>query len=188
VPEPRPDPPVPPTLEAPRLVLRPFHGEDAAETRRLAGDRRIADTTAAIPHPYPEGLAETWIATHAARYAARLEVTFAVTERDGGALVGACGLMVARVPYRAELGYWIAPDRWGRGYATEAARAVVAFGFETWGLARIEASHFLRNPASGRVLEKIGMRREGVLRGYFTRWGVAEDSAMHGILAGDPRP
>jgi ribosomal-protein-alanine N-acetyltransferase len=177
-----------PTLETARLVLRPFRMDDAGETRRLAGDRAVADTTASIPHPYPEGAAEAWFETHAARFAARLEVTFAVTEREGGRLVGACGLMVARVPYRAELGYWIGKDRWNRGYATEAARAVVAFGFDGWGLTRIEASHFLRNPASGRVLEKIGMRREGLLRGYFQRWGVHEDCPLHAMLFSDPRP
>jgi len=86
---------------------------------------------------------------------------------------------------RAELGYWVGVPYWGNGYATEAARAVVKYGFGTLGLHRIFASHFANNPASARVLRKIGMRYEGRLRGHVLKWGEFLDLEMYGMLASD---
>ncbi len=178
----------PPTLETARLVLRPLREADAADVRRLAGDRAIADTTLLIPHPYPEGAAEEWIAGQPEDWAKRRGVVFALTDREGGALLGAMGL-VLNLPHRkAELGYWVARDRWGRGYATEAARAVIAWAFDGLGLHRVEAHHMVRNPASGRVLEKAGMTREGLCRAFHRKGERFEDAVLYGVLASDPRP
>jgi RimJ/RimL family protein N-acetyltransferase len=74
---------------------------------------------------------------------------------------------------------------WGRGYATEAALAVIAFGFEELGLNRIYAQHMASNPASGRVMQKAGMRHEGTLRQHVTKFGIVDDIAIYGILASD---
>ena len=82
----------------------------------------------------------------------------------------------------AELGYWIGKPYWNSGYATEASRAVLKYGFEVLGLNRIHASHFRRNPASGRIMEKIGMKYEGCLRQHFKKWGKFEDLETYGIL------
>jgi hypothetical protein len=65
---------------------------------------------------------------------------------------------------QAEMGFWIGVDYWGQGFATEAGQAVIRFGFERLNLNRVHAHHMVRNPASGRVLEKLGMKREGALR------------------------
>jgi RimJ/RimL family protein N-acetyltransferase len=151
--------------------------------QRLAGDRAIADTTAAIPHPYPDGAAEEWIATHAPKYAAGTEATFAVTLRPEGDLVGAIGLLISPAHARGELGYWVAVPYWGRGFATEAGRAILEFGFEKLRLHRIQAHYLTRNPASGRVLEKLGLRIEGVHRHAMRKWDVFEDVAQTAILA-----
>ncbi|MFL5567923.1 MAG: GNAT family N-acetyltransferase, partial [Gemmatimonadaceae bacterium] len=83
---------------------------------------------------------------------------------------------------RAELGYWIALDCWNRGYATEAAERIIDFGFETLGLHRIEARHFVRNPASGRVMQKLGMQQEGVERDWAIKWNCFETLALYSIL------
>jgi RimJ/RimL family protein N-acetyltransferase/GNAT superfamily N-acetyltransferase len=171
-----------PMLETPRLTLRPFALADAADVQRLAGDRAIADTTLNIPHPYDDGMAEAWISTHQPKYAAGELANFAVIERAGDALVGAIGLMIKRDYDRAELGYWIGRPYWGRGYCTEAARAVLAFGFTTLNLVRIHATHLSRNPASGRVMQKIGMTREGMLRQHVKKWDRHEDLVEYGIL------
>src|SRR3982750_3610086 len=88
--------------------------------------------------------------------------TFAIVERESAKLVGAISLMIKREHRRAELGYWIALDCWNLGYATEASARIIDFGFEELGLHRIEARHFIRNPASGRVMQKLGMQQEGV--------------------------
>ncbi|MDZ4860012.1 MAG: GNAT family protein [Candidatus Hydrogenedentes bacterium] len=95
----------------------------------------------------------------------RVEFQVAIVLRGTQELIGNCGIRKARADaHEAELGYEIAPEHWGRGYATEAARAMVEFGFGTLGLHRIAAWCVAENAGSARVLEKIGMRREGVLR------------------------
>jgi RimJ/RimL family protein N-acetyltransferase len=83
---------------------------------------------------------------------------------------------------QTEMGFWIRVDFWGRGYATEAAQALLQFRFGTLKLNRIYAHHMLRNLASGRVLEKIGMKREGILRERVRKWGVYEDVAILSII------
>src|SRR5690606_18362113 len=105
-----------------------------------------------------------------------------------GALIGAVGLNLTGAHRRAELGYWIAKSRWGQGIATEASRAVVAYGFDALGLQRIDARHFPENPASGAVMRKLGMQREGRLRAMVWRDGVPRDLELYAVLATDPRP
>lgn len=170
-------------LETERLILRPFTLADAPDVQRLAGDRAVASTTLNIPHPYEDGMAEAWIRTHPEQFARDETVTFAITRRDG-TLIGAIGLTINARFRRAELGYWIGVPYWGQGYCTEAARAVRDYGFETLGLHRIHATHLTRNPASGRVMVKIGMQHEGHLREHVEKWGVFEDLEFYGILAG----
>jgi ribosomal-protein-alanine N-acetyltransferase len=174
-----------PTLETDRLILRAFRLEDAAAVKAFCGTREIADTTLAIPHPYPDGAASAWIATHQPAWQAGTGATFAITARDVGALVGAIGLTITKEHASAELGYWIAIPSWNQGYCTEAARAVVAFGFDSLKLHRIQAHHLTRNPSSGRVMQKIGMRTEGLRRDAIRKWGRFEDIACYGLLSSD---
>ncbi|HZI83085.1 MAG TPA: GNAT family N-acetyltransferase [Casimicrobiaceae bacterium] len=147
---------LPDRLLAGPVFLRHFVASDAPRVELLAGEREVAETTALIPHPYPEGAAAAWIATQAAGRASGSEFTYAVTEA-GGPLVGAVGLR----PYpggRENLGYWIGRAYWGRGYATAAAQTLIALAFELLDLEALTASHLARNAASGRVMEKCGMR------------------------------
>jgi RimJ/RimL family protein N-acetyltransferase len=182
-------PEVQPRITTERLVLRPFRPEDAPAVVRLAGDPRVADTTLNIPHPYPDGAAQQWVSGRAEEYAQGTAVTYAVSDRRNGELVGAIGLHLYPRFTRAEMGYWIGVPYWNRGYGTEAARAMLRFGFETLGLQRIYAAHFARNPASGRVMEKVGMRREGVWRQHIRReGGPFEDAVVYGILRSEWRP
>ncbi len=171
-----------PELKTERLLLRPFTLADAPEVRRLAGDRDIASTTANIPHPYEDGVAEAWISTHQENFDQGQALSLAIVRRHDSALIGGIGLGIRREYDRAEMGYWIGKPYWGNGYATEAARALLAYGFSVLGLNRIFAEHFSRNPASGRVMEKLGMKHEGHLRQHMKKWGVFEDIEVHGIL------
>ncbi len=82
----------------------------------------------------------------------------------------------------AELGYWIGVSYWGNGYATEAAREMVRYGFQDLKLHRIFASHFKHNPASGRILVKLGMRYEGCQHEHYRKWDQFVDSELYGIL------
>ncbi|MBA3848511.1 MAG: N-acetyltransferase [Opitutus sp.] len=174
-----------PVIETPRLVLRGFDLTDARNVQRLAGAREIADTTAQIPHPYEDGLAEQWIAAHAADWAAHRALPLAVTFRQSGELAGAAGLTFAGEHARAELGYWIGVPFWRNGLATEAAGALVDFGFRVLGLNRVQAHHFARNPASGRVLLKLGMKREGASPRFLCKNGRFEDVVFYGVLRRD---
>jgi [ribosomal protein S5]-alanine N-acetyltransferase len=171
-----------PNLETARLVLRPFTLADALAVQRLAGVYEVADMTLNIPHPYPDGAADEWIATHPDNFAAGTAVTFAITLRETAELCGGIGLHITQRHMHAELGYWLGLPYWNRGYTTEAAAALLNYGFTVLGLHRIHAHHFTRNPASGRVMQKLGMTFEGVLREHVRKGERFEDLASYGIL------
>ena len=177
----------PPTLTTARLLLRPFAPDDAAAVERLVSAREVADTTLTIPHPYPAGGAAAWIAGHAAAWEAGARLVYALAARADGAIVGAMGLTIAAEHRRAELGYWVGVPWWNQGYATEAGRALLAHAFGPLALHRVQAHHFVRNPASGRVMQKLGMRHEGTHRGAVLKWGRFEDLESYAVLASDAR-
>jgi RimJ/RimL family protein N-acetyltransferase len=150
----------------------------------LIGAREVAATTLRIPHPYTEQDARDFL-TNPKHHP---EEVFAITRKQDQQLVGAMGLHPDQAHQRAELGYWIGVPYWGNGYATEAARAVVAYGFDTLNLHRIFASHFEGNTASAGVLKKIGMRHEGCQRDHILKWGKFLDSELYAILRSEWRP
>jgi len=174
-----------PTLVTPHLVLRPPAAEDAAQIHRLAGAREVAHNTLNIPHPYEDGMAEAWIEKVNAELEQGSGATFAILRRQGALLIGGIGLRIESAHQRAELGYWVGVPYWGQGFATEAAEAVLRYGFEELGLHRIYATHYRRNPGSGRVMEKIGMSYEGRMRDHVHKWGAFEDTECYGILSSD---
>jgi ribosomal-protein-alanine N-acetyltransferase len=174
-------------VETDRLRLRPFVLPDAPTVQLLAGSREVASTTLNVPHPYEDGMAEAWIATHAPGYEEGDQATFAIVRGGDDQLIGAIGLSINQAHVRGELGYWIGVPFWNRGYVTEAARAVLRFGFEELELNRIYAVHLVRNPASGRVMQKVGMRHEGTFRQHLLKWGTFEDVAQYGLLVTDWR-
>ena len=170
-------------LRTARLLLRSFENEDIPAIVRLAGAKQIAATTLMIPHPYTEDDARTFLARANEDFTEGLSAIFAISILPGRELCGAVGLHFADLHRRAELGYWIGVPFWGKGYATEAAGAAVAFGFETLRLRWIYAHHFSENTASQRVLEKIGMRHEGRSRQHVQKWDRFVDVENYGILA-----
>ena len=144
-----------PVLETRRLVLRAPRRGDVKAMALLANDRRIAENTARIPHPYREEDAKQFIG--------------AVNRRDGeahfvisleGRLIGLCG--VEPREGGAEIGYWLGVPYWGQGYATEAARALIDFAFDDLDHEALQAGARVTNPASRRVLEKCGFQWIGV--------------------------
>lgn len=170
-----------PTLSTERLILRPFTMEDAGRVEELAGDPEVARYTANIPHPYPVGSATKWIAVHILHYLEQEAVIFAIQEKEGP-LLGAIQLTLELEHGRAEMGYWIGRPFWGKGYGSEAARSVLDYGFREWALHRIYASYVSANLASGRIMQKLGMTREGVLREHTLRDDFHSDLVHYGIL------
>jgi len=172
-----------PTIKTDSLILRSFALYDAAELQRLIGERDIAARTINIPHPYEDGMAEEWIGKHQENFEKEVDIHFAIVDGKEGFLIGGIGIININKEYdNAEIGYWIGLPFWGNGYCTEAAKAVVKYGFEVLGLHRIHAQHFTRNPASGRVMQKIGMKYEGCLRQCVKKWDRFEDMNFYGIL------
>jgi RimJ/RimL family protein N-acetyltransferase len=165
-------------LETARLVLRAARLDDAKQVAALVNDRRIAENTARIPHPYSVDDATEWIRAALSQSATSYVITIA------GEVIGACGLdMTPSRPSlspalpsavrgegsgrdagegRAELGYWIGAPFWGCGYATEAARGLIDHAFSNLGCELLTASARVSNPASRRVLEKCGFQWIGV--------------------------
>jgi RimJ/RimL family protein N-acetyltransferase len=173
-------------LETERLRLRTLRLGDVSVVARLAGRPEIADTTLSIPHPYSVQQARDWIRQHSEGQTGGKEMVFAIFTKNEPALVGTIGLKdIDREHRQAEMGFWIGVEFWGRGYATEAAALVLRFAFEQIKLNRVCAHYMVRNPASGRVLQKVGMKREGLLRQRVRKWEVFEDVVLMAILHED---
>lgn len=166
-----------------RLLLRPGWAEDAPALAEAIGDERIVRNLATAPWPYRLRDAEAFLA----QPRDPLLPTLLVFERTAGPprLVGSCGLG-RRQSGAVELGYWVARPHWGRGYATEACTALVDIA-RSLGLAQLEGSHFIDNPASGRVLEKLGFEPLGITapRLSCARGTEAQARLMRLVLADD---
>jgi RimJ/RimL family protein N-acetyltransferase len=167
-----------PAIETERLLLRPYKDDDIPELVPLVGAREVAAMTLRIAHPYTEQHAKDFIAKTRTDNEIRVAIILAST----GRMCGGVGLKPETAHQRAELGYWIGVPYWGNGYATEAAKAMVHYGFETLRLHRIAATHAKQNPASGRILLKLGMRHEGCLRDHICKWNEFVDLECYGIL------
>ena len=156
---------------------------DSAEVQRLAGDKRIADVTANIPHPYPDGLAESWISKHQSGWESAERAVFAITRQVDGCLVGAMSLANI-TDGSGEVGYWLGADYWGKGYATEACRELLRFAREDMQLKRLHATVLMRNPASSHVLKKVGMQYTGQYTGACGEHHPNESIAQYEVIFG----
>jgi RimJ/RimL family protein N-acetyltransferase len=144
-----------------RLLLRPAWPEDWEMILWGIGDERVVRNLARAPWPYlPEHAREFARRGQDPRYPAFL---LTLPEHQGSRLIGCAGLGESCSGSDAEIGYWIARPYWGRGYATEGARGVLEVA-RLLGHSRIEAGHYLDNPASGRVLRKLGFQPTGAVK------------------------
>ncbi|MGH2492375.1 MAG: GNAT family N-acetyltransferase [Candidatus Limnocylindria bacterium] len=173
---------------SPRLVLREFAPDDALAVQRYAGDAEVLRYLSWGPNDLDatRGFLAR-VAEHASR-APRQMFELAVVRRDDDELIGGLGLVQRSSLLRdASVGYVLRRDSWGHGYATEAVRSVVEYGFGTPCLHRIWATCDVDNVASARVLEKAGMRREGMLRSYMPRREGWRDSYLYALIDSYPR-
>lgn len=174
-----------PTLETERLILRPQTMDDVDDIVKLAGDIDIVRTTLNIPYPYEREDAIAWLSTHAEGWEKKESLSLAITRRNDGAYAGGIGFTLQLRFDKAALGYWVAKPYWGKGYATEATRALIHYGFTELNLNRIEADYFANNPASGRVMQKLGMTHEGFAKQAYKKWGEYIDTERYAILKSD---
>ncbi len=171
-----------PQIKTERLLLRPFTINDAEQVRVLLDDKAVAATTLNIPHPYSLDHAQAWIMMHPSLFVKRENLIFAIEDRHKVELIGAIELRLEHPHDRATLGYWIGRRYWNQGYCTEAGKAVIRYGFEKLHLNRIHASVSSINPASRRVLEKLGLTHEGHHPQQIKKWGAYYDTDDYGII------
>ena len=169
-----------------RLYLFPVSSRDVVDIQHYAADRAVADTMISVPHPYPAGEAARYVEQHSADMTRKCSFTFVLRERESENFAGIIELRaIDKEHAQGELSFWLARPAWDQGYMQEALPVVVAFAFDRVGLNRLYAYHMLRNPGSGRILEKTGFRQEGLLRQRVRKWGVFEDVALWALLRDD---
>ena len=156
--------------------------DDVDDVARYCDDMEFARTTLSLPWPYERAHAVEWIQSHANEFDEGNGCNLAITRRDDGALVGSIALRFEPAHHCAELGYGVYRPFWNNGYGTEAAAAMIRYGFEERGLNRIHAHYFACNPASGRIMQKCGMQYEGTMRKRIRRFDTWHDIIHYAIL------
>lgn len=174
-----------PTLRTDRLLLRPFAASDADDLTALMSDARVLEYWDSPPWTEP-ARAERFLERCRTMAEQGSGIQVAVERLEDGAFLGWCLFVDWNATFRsARLGYCLTQTSWGHGYATEASRAVLTWAFDALPLNRVQAECDTRNPASGRVLEKLGFVLEGTLRQDCIVDGVVSDSWVYGLLAED---
>ncbi|CAM3858737.1 GNAT family N-acetyltransferase [Mesobacillus thioparans] len=170
------------TITTDRLKLRLFQESDAPDVARLCNNYNLYKSTLHLPYPYSIEDALGWMAAHQEQFDADRFYELAVTDRESGELYGAVALSNIEKYSNGEVAYWIGEEYWGKGYATEAARAMIDFAFEVKGYHKVFARYFRSNPASGKVMEKLGMKQEGILLEQVKKDDRFEDLVCYGII------
>lgn len=173
------------SLESSRLILNSFKLEEAELVAQMAGDIRVVEMTAAIPYPYEVHMAVNWIEGHEAQRLDHNNHIFAIRLKEDLRLIGCINIGVNLRHNRGYVGYWIGFDFWSKGYATEALKTIVKFGFEELKLQKIWAEHKTHNIASGRVMENSGMTHEGIMRSHYKQDEKYLDMSVKSILASE---
>lgn len=170
------------TISTDRLILRMFCMSDAETVTDLCNNYNIFKSTLYLPYPYSIEDAKKWIERHLDNFNTNKLYEFAITNKDTGELYGAISLSNNQMFNHGEIAYWIGEEFWGRGYATEASQAVLKFAFDEKMYHKVYARYFGSNPASGRVLQKIGMKKEGILIDHVIKEKRYEDLVYYGII------
>lgn len=168
-------------LETDRLILRDFVLEDMADVHAYASDEVVATYMIWGPNTEDETRAFIGLTIQMQQQEPRVDYELAVVLKESGKLIGGCGLRVTE-PLTGEIGYCFNPSYWRQGYASEAAAAMLRYGFEKHGLHRVYATCRPDNVGSASVMRKIGMRYEGHLREHMRYKDKWHDSYVHAIL------
>lgn len=171
-------------IESELLILRPYVFSDAPTAQKLGNDKAVAETTF-IPYPYTSEKVENWIENHAALIENGEAYPLAVILKDEMQLIGTMTIRIDKTHNKGELAYWVGKEFWGKGFATEASKMMIEFGFNDLNLNRIWAPVMSKNKASGKVMEKVGLRYEGTLKQDVLRWNKYEDIDVYGLLKDD---
>lgn len=177
-----------PSISNSRTLLRPFALTDAQRVAELANDEQVSQTLRSFEYPYSINDARNWISELPGEWEQGKSAVFGVSlpgnESRSEELVGAVGIVLDPQSNRGELGYWIGRNYWGQGIATEACVSILDFAFGQLLLNKVVAECLAKNPASARVLEKVGMVQEGYLKDHFRKYATDPycDVRVFGLL------
>ena len=172
-----------PVIETERLILRPFELSDAPAIFRYSSDLENTKYMLWEPNKTLAAVKE-FIRAELKKYKSGRDYDYAFVLKETGAMIGTGGAIVGEGVYAhtAELGYILDKRYWGRGYAPEAMRALTEYLFSEKGIRRVQAKHFIGNPASGRVMEKIGMKYEGTLTDFLFARGAFQTVKIYAMI------
>ena len=170
------------SIHTDRLYLRLFKKNDAETVKELCNNINIYKTTLYIPYPYTINDALVWMENHKKNFDEDRSYEFAITDKESGDLLGAIALSNNQKFKNGEIAYWVGEKYWGKGYGTEAAKALIDFAFVEKKLHKVFARYFKSNQASGKIMEKIGMEQEGLLKDQVIKDGKYEDLFYFGII------
>ncbi len=174
-------------IETNRLIIRNFVDKDSVDVYECCNDFEVVKTTLGMPWPYTLDVAQGWISGHSQNQKEGKSYEFAICLKENPDKVVGCVSLIDINPKakRAEMGYWVGRLYWKQGIATEAAKAMVEFGFKKLGLHTIIARFFDINPASGRVMEKCGMKYVGTIRDHEFRFDQYYNVKYYEIVESD---
>jgi RimJ/RimL family protein N-acetyltransferase len=176
-----------PKLETERLFLTELEAGDIPQIVEYAANKSISEYTLNLPHPYSEKDAVYWINLSNQGLKNRTNYIFAIRLKSSNEFIGGIGLTVEQKFFRAEIGYWIAEPFWNKGYATEATKSIIEFGFNRLELNKLTSSHLEKNPASGKVMVKCGMTKEGELKEHVCKNTVFHTLILYGLTKSEYR-
>ncbi|WP_297436478.1 GNAT family N-acetyltransferase [uncultured Clostridium sp.] len=165
-----------------RLILRVMDFDDALEISRLLNNYNIYKVTRILPFPYTEDDALAWIAGHKFGIKSDRVYNLAIVDKNTKELYGTVALSNNKEDNNGELGYWIGEEFWGKGYCTEAINAILDFAFYEKGYNKVFARHFESNIASGKVMQKVFMKKEGFFRNHILKDGEFKNIVYYSIL------
>lgn len=166
-------------MESERIFLRPFVIGDVEEVFAVCRDFNVTKYLP-LPYPYTLDMAKSWISSQEENKDKRLE--FAVILKSNNKLIGSIGLGIENTDRHGEVGYWISPDYWGKGYATEALKLLIDFAFKKLKFHKIYAKHYVENPASGKVMQNCGMSLVGTLKDHSFKNGKFNDVKLYELI------
>lgn len=167
-----------PEIKKKKFTLRPFKESDVDFLQERMNNEEVVRNMSLINYPYTKKDAEEWVEKNLKTYQQKKPEMINFVIDISGELVGSVGFSNFK-SHKAELGYWLAKDFWGKGIMTEATKEVSRFGFNELGLVRIYGYVFLRNTGSIRVLEKAGYEKEGLLKKYTEKNGKHIDAYIY---------
>lgn len=172
-----------PTLTSKRLILRAPSIVDIPQLTKLANNKNISTMLAGMPHPYITEDAEAFIEKTNQKYQQQKSVQYAIIDAKTQQLIGVVGFSISHVHNHVTLGYWLGEKYWGEGFMSEACATLMEYAFMHLNVYRVASHHFHTNPASGKVMKKIGLLYEGKRLGHFKKGKEYLDICDYGLLA-----